>query len=95
VRQESAHELPGHRYEGRNCGDRRRDPDDPAAGLMPAIFYLSLPVAGEPASTVNRLSQIESSHAVEPHPFDAIIDRVTSAAGVQPAGGAGTERRNG
>jgi hypothetical protein len=62
---------------------------------MPAIFYLSLPVAGEPATTVNRLSQIESSHAAEPHPFDAIIDRVTAAAGLQPAGGPGTERRNG
>ena len=61
---------------------------------MPAIFYLSLPVAGEPAGTVNRLSHIESSHAAEPHPFDAIIDRVTSAAGVQPAG-SGAERRNG
>ena len=94
MEEESAHELPGHRYEGRNCGDHRRDPDDPAAGLMPAIFYLDLPVAGEPASTVNRLSQIESSHAAEPHPFDAIIDRVTSSAGVQPAG-SGNERRNG
>jgi hypothetical protein len=60
---------------------------------MPAIFYLSLPVAGEPAVSGNRLSQIESSNAAEPHPFDAIIDRVTSAAGVQPAGAAGFERR--
>jgi hypothetical protein len=61
---------------------------------MPAIFYLPLPVAGEPAATVNRLSQIESSHAAEPHPFDAIIDRITAAASVTPAG-PGTERRNG
>jgi hypothetical protein len=60
---------------------------------MPAIFYLDLPVSG-PSSAASRLSQTESSNAAEPHPFDALIDRVTSAASVRPSSGAGTERRN-
>ena len=43
---------------------------------MPAIFYLSLPPV-ETATATSRLSQPETSHAAEPHPFDDIIDRVT------------------
>jgi hypothetical protein len=60
---------------------------------MPAIFYLSLPVSSEPSSAVSRLTQIETSNAAEPHPFDAIIDRVTASASVPPSAGPGTERR--
>jgi hypothetical protein len=61
---------------------------------MPAIFYLSLPPV-ETSTTVSRLSQPETSHAAEPHPFDELIDRVTSAAGSHPTGVAGSERRAG
>jgi len=60
---------------------------------MPAIFYLSLPVSSEPSSAVSRLAQIETSNAAEPHPFDAIIDRVTASTSVQPSGGSGADRR--
>ena len=61
---------------------------------MPAIFYLPLP-AVETSTSPNRLSQPETSHAAEPHPFDDLIDRVTSAFGSQPGGLASTDRRNG
>ena len=88
------HEPPEHRYEGRNCGDHRCDPVDPVVGLMPAIFYLSLPPV-ETATATNRFSQPDTSHAAEPHPFDDVIDRVTAATGSQASGPAGTERRNG
>ena len=61
---------------------------------MPAIFYLSLP-AVETSTSPNRLLQPETSHAAEPHPFDNLIDRVTSAPGPQPGSLASTDRRNG
>ena len=58
---------------------------------MPAIFYLSLPPV-EVAAATNRLAQPEQSRAVEPHPFDEVIDRVTSSHGTPSAGRAGAER---
>ena len=62
------------RYEGRNCGDHRRD-HDPAAGLMPAIFFLSLPPVGESttagdeplARRARRRARLQRPHLVRRH----------------------------
>jgi hypothetical protein len=73
------------RHPDRHCGDRL---DDAAVGLMPAIFFPSLPLASETVTGTSLLPPSATgavSHP-DPQPFDDAIERITSAVATQSSG---------